>query len=74
MTIAGIVVFLMLCGMFWARNCEKREWNDGICAKNGLPWVRFDTDSQGGRGYRSGKDYGNPRTAYYCWISYGVDK
>lgn len=46
---------------------EKRQWNNGICAASGLPWVRFDIDSQGGRGYTDGQ--GN-----YCWISWPVDK
>lgn len=46
---------------------ERREWNGGICRKSGLPWSRFDTDSQGGRGYTDG-------AGHYCWISYPVDR
>jgi len=41
---------------------EKYEYNNGICRKNGLPWEYFDSDNQGGRGYKSGNEY--------CWISY----
>lgn len=62
-------VFLgvMIIGGFRARAWEKREWNGGVCADNGLRWEQFDTDSQGGRGYKAG--------ARYTWISYpGVDK
>ena len=36
---------------------ELREWNGGYCRDNGLRWVRFDTDSQGGRGYKAGDRY-----------------
>ena len=46
---------------------ERKDWNGGF-SKIGKPWVRFDTDSQGGRGYKDGR--GN-----YCWISWpGIDK
>jgi len=41
---------------------ERRRWNSGICKENGLPWVHFDTDSQGGRGYKAGN--------CSCWISW----
>lgn len=41
---------------------DKYTWNKGICRENGQPWIYFDTDSQGGRGYKSGK--------YVCWISW----
>ena len=61
--------FILLFGgiMMWAYRSEKREWNNGICAKNGLPWVGFDVDSHGGRGYSAGDEV--------CWISYpGVDR
>ena len=42
---------------------EKKIWNDGVCVKTGMKWVMFDTDSQGGRGYKD--SYGN-----YIWISF----
>lgn len=39
-----------------------RNWNGGICIYNGLRWERFDTDSQGARGYKAGE--------YVMWISW----
>lgn len=45
---------------------NRREWNGGVCRKNGLRWQHFDTDSQGGRGYVAGDQY--------CWIGWPVDK
>jgi hypothetical protein len=60
------ILALMLIGGIWAFNNEKKEWNNGICAQYGEPWVLFDHDSQGGRGY-SCRD----RT---IWISYPVDR
>lgn len=41
---------------------EYRLWNKGICRDTGKPWVRFDVDSQGGRGYKSEN--------HTLWISY----
>ena len=64
-----VVVFLVVFigGAIWAYRREKREWNNGICADNGLPWERFDTDSQGGRGYKAGE--------FTIWVSYpGIEK
>lgn len=46
---------------------EMKAWNNGICKKCGGKWRQFDTDSQGGRGYKC--DGG-----HYEWISYPVDK
>jgi hypothetical protein len=31
---------------------ERKRWNGGCCSKHALAWVRFDTDSQGGRMYK----------------------
>ena len=57
---------VMIVGAVCQRRWEKRVWNGGVCAENGLPWVPFDVDSQGGRGYVAGDRY--------CWISYKVDR
>jgi hypothetical protein len=58
-----IFALLMITGLI----SEIRIWNNGICKKTGEPWVSFDVDSQGGRGYSSGDQT--------CWISYpGVDR
>jgi len=53
-------------GVLWAVQCERREWNNGICRKNGLPWRNFDCCTGGDRGYQAGDET--------CWISYDVDK
>lgn len=58
--ILGAVVVYVL-GIFLAYSFERREWNHGVCRENGLPWVYFDSDSQGGRGYKAGDRF--------CWIS-----
>lgn len=52
---AGIILILLALLLLWAILWEKREWNNGICRRNGLPWEQFDTDSQGGRGYKAGE-------------------
>ena len=66
--ILGVLLLIaIVVGMGWERCHEKREWNNGYCKKTGLPWILFDTDSQGGKMYKDGE--GN-----YCDISYNVDK
>lgn len=65
----GALVVISIAGVIGRRayNKEKRIWNDGICAENGLPWTHFDNDSQGGRGYKAGDQT--------CWISWPeIDK
>ena len=62
----AVVVFLVF-GMIYGRYSEKKDWNKGICPQCGKPWIRFDTDSQGGRMYRC-------ENWHYCNISYNVDK
>ena len=37
--------------MSWARNYEKRRYNGGTCVSCSSPLRKFDTDSQGARGY-----------------------
>lgn len=44
-----LIVFGAITIFAWFH--ERGEWNDGICKKCGNPWIYFDTDSQGGRGY-----------------------
>lgn len=60
------LVALLVGGCIWAYCNEKKLWNNGICAEYGEPWVRFDTDSQGGRGYKC-----RDRSV---WISWPVDR
>ena len=66
MSIVLVVIAVWLLIGAWAASRERRIWNNGI-APSGLPWDRFDTDSQGGRGYADG--FGN-----FCWISWPVDR
>ncbi len=62
-----LLLGLVLIAIFIALGVvhERAVWNNGVCAKNGLAWTYFDTDSQGGRGYRAGEET--------CWIASGVD-
>lgn len=54
--------------MFWAKGREKRAYNGGFCPACRVPWRRYDTDSQGGRGYTCDSC---PRGV---WVSYwGID-
>lgn len=46
---------------------EKRAWNGGLCRKCWTRWRCYDTDSQGGRGYKC-------ETGHGCWISWPVDR
>ena len=62
----GFLLFIA-CGSVWAYFNDKKKWNNGICEASGQPWVCFDMDSQGGRGYNDGE--GN-----IIWISYSADK
>ena len=68
--VALFVTSIAIIGGIWAYFKEKKTWNNGISTKSGKPWVLFDTDSQGGRGYHS-----NDPDNYECiWISWSVDK
>lgn len=67
-------IFLMLLMVLfssflaWAWVNDYKEWNHGLHRDCGTPFVLFDHDSQGGRGYTCRKCH------YYLWISYPVDK
>ena len=64
--LSAIVVVAFLCLGLAMRTLDALTWNNGICKENGLPWEYFDSDSQGGRGYKAG--------GHTCWISWpGVD-
>lgn len=47
------LVIIFLIGILVSTVKERNEWNNGICQATGKPWEYFDTDSQGGRGYKS---------------------
>jgi hypothetical protein len=61
LALLGLVI-LFAAGGITGYALEKRDWNGGV-SPAGIKWRRFDTDSQGGRGYTDG-------TGNYCWISY----
>lgn len=67
---AILISFIISLGVlnFLARSVEKKKFNNGICSECGGKWEHFDTDSQGGRGYRC------LECNRYIWISYKVDK
>lgn len=65
----AVSVFLfMLIGGISTYFKEKKWWNNGICPRNGQKWIYFDSDSQGGTGYKT------PDNKYVCWVSWGIDK
>jgi len=67
-TLPGILFLSFIgIGAVWGKIHEKRQWNNGISQKSGEPWVLFDNDSQGGRGYTDNN--GN-----FIWITYSVDE
>jgi len=68
LNILGVIVgFLGL--MSWARNREAAAYNGGFCTEcPDSPMIGFDTDSQGGRGYRCDQCH------HRIWVSYGVDR
>ena len=54
----SVLVFVPFVALgIFAYRSDKKTWNNGVCSKNGLPWTRFDTDSQGGRMYKAGDEY-----------------
>lgn len=65
MIIFACALLVLCCIGAWI--LEIVRWNSGICPQTGHPWILFDNDSQGGRGYKSGE--------HVLWISYPfVDK
>jgi hypothetical protein len=56
MSIGISVLFFVLIGIVFVIVREKVQWNRGICRVNGKAWKRFDTDSQGGKGYLAGEE------------------
>lgn len=58
-----IVLGIMLVWGVISWALDTYAWNGGVCRRSGEPWQHFDTDSQGGRGYKDTQ--GNT-----CWISW----
>ena len=68
MIVFVILLIVIAVNVFLVRRYEKKNWNNGHCAKCGTEWTLFDHDSHGGRGYHCTK------CNRYIWISYNVDK
>jgi len=68
--LAILVFFIVLFAIMIivARNWEARDFNNGFCPHCGRKLRYFDSDSQGGRGYRC------DACEYTTWCSYAVDK
>ena len=57
----------LICVGFIGYSLDKKSWNRGMCRRCKAPWKYFDTDSQGGRGYKCGN-------GHYTWISWLKEK
>ena len=64
--ISFVMLFFLASVAVWSYIYEYRSWNGGFCRENGYPWEYFATDSQGGRGYISGRGTDRRR---YLWVS-----
>lgn len=70
MTLSLIILITAIIVWYFAVSAfERKLWNNGKCPKCGERWKNFDTDSQGGRGYKC------PKCDRTIWMSYNsVDK
>lgn len=59
---ASAVALTLIVGLAASARREFQEWNGGVDVETGEPWVNFDCDSSGARGYKSSKRY--------IWISF----
>ena len=60
--VIAFLIVVFVCA-YYSRKYEKMRWNNGICDICGTPFERFDTDSQGGRGYVC-------EHHHYIWVSW----
>jgi hypothetical protein len=66
MSLDILIALFFLVGCLVCSISERRSFNGGICRACGKALKRFDTDSQGGRGYTCG--------VHYIWASWpGTD-
>lgn len=65
---AFIFLLLALIPILIIRHYEKKDYNEGRCKTCGGKLRYFDTDSQGGRGYRCENCH------RVVWVSWGADK
>ena len=63
-----LIIVVIVGGAAIARHLEKRDYNEGVCPICNGKLYNFDTDSQGGRGYKC------DHCDYITWVSYNVDK
>lgn len=64
-----IIIIAFIYGILYGIKVERKGFNNGVCPKCGKQLKRFDTDSQGGRGYCCND------CRYFTWVSYNcVDK
>lgn len=63
-----LLILALPFAILYARQQEKIAFNKGFCKHCNCLLRRFDTDSQGGRGYVCDK------CGYHVWVSYKVDK
>ena len=56
MSLDILIALFFLVGCLVCSISERRSFNGGICRACGKALKRFDTDSQGGRGYTCGVD------------------
>ena len=69
MIILGILVIVVLiCLGIYAREDEKKRYNNGFCPNCGNSLRCFDMDSQGGRMYKC------DTCGYYTSVTYSIDK
>ena len=59
-----LAIFAFIAGVGYL--VDSKSWNKGRC-QCGLLWQRFDTDSQGGRGYKC-------LCGEVIWVSWPVDR
>ena len=62
--IALVVSVFLISGGVYGHCIESMDWNDGGCSHCESKWIRFDVDSQGGRGYKCNCAY------RHIWISW----
>lgn len=60
----SVLVLIFVLGIIVAWYLESKGFNGGVCPKCGHQFKHFDTDSQGGRGYRC------EGCGHITWVSY----
>lgn len=70
MTELWVFLLIVLPFCLLGSRLEGWQWHGGHCSRCGSPWRYFDTDSQGGRGYKCGCG----RCIWVSWPSVDVVK